>query len=145
MNFLKARAAGSGERGTAFATDAAAGAVALVPGLSLTVATPVTLGFRPESVRVRAGADAGSPDRLTLAGRVETVERLGNINFAYVNVGGEVSVTVQMMGAVAFGHGDQVDLTVPVDEIHVFDDTGVRLKPDTPQTTRTSSMGGNWT
>ncbi|MCC5976018.1 MAG: sn-glycerol-3-phosphate ABC transporter ATP-binding protein UgpC [Rubellimicrobium sp.] len=83
----------------------------------------VTLGIRPEALRL-GPADAAGDDGPALQARVETVERLGNITFVYLDPGAGDLLTLQIMGDLALANGDTVRAIADADSIHVFDDKG---------------------
>jgi ABC-type sugar transport system ATPase subunit len=93
-----------------------------------TVTTPamgsVTLGIRPEDLRVDFSAPGSDPthdDRL--AGKVVLVERLGGTSHVHFNVGPHrmlASVSDESLPAV----GDDIAVRVPPERIHLFDDAG---------------------
>ncbi len=84
----------------------------------------VTLGVRPETVEVVA-AGAAVPAGLTaLPARVESVERLGNITYAYLDGGTPEVITVQVTGDSDLEPGQQVQVGLRPDQVHVFDAAG---------------------
>jgi hypothetical protein len=62
---------------------------------------------------------------------VEIVERLGNITFAYLDIGGAELITVQIIGLSRLAQGETVTLTIDPRQIHVFAETGVALRIET--------------
>jgi len=88
------------------------------------VGDAVTLGVRPETLEVVA-AGAAVPAGLTaLPARVESVERLGNITYAYLDGGTPEVITVQVMGHSDLEPGQQVQVGLRPDQVHVFDAAG---------------------
>ena len=70
---------------------------------------------------------------MSLHGRIETVERLGNITYVYLDMGLPELVTVQMAGHVAHEGGEDVQVAFAADRLHVFDAEGRCLRnPSTP-------------
>ena len=69
-----------------------------------------------------------APGTAGLAATIETVERLGNITFAYVNIGLPDLLTVQIMGDQHVSNGQEVQLNLTPSTLHVFDETGTALR-----------------
>ncbi len=88
------------------------------------VGDAVTLGVRPETLEV-VPAGAAVPAGLTaLPARVESVERLGNITYAYLDGGTPEVITVQVMGHSDLEPGQEVQVGLKPDQVHVFDAAG---------------------
>ena len=85
----------------------------------------VTVGVRPEAVDVVEAGAAALPGRVALPARVESVERLGNITYAYLDGGTPEVITVQMMGDTTLATGQQVQLALPQNQLHIFDQSGM--------------------
>jgi multiple sugar transport system ATP-binding protein len=124
MNFLD---------GVVSARSAGAAAVTLAGGVSLSAAVdasrakvgdPVKLGVRPESWRLlpapEAGAEAGVG---ALACKVEFVERLGALSFAYVSSDAG-NLTLQLPPSVSLSMGESVAMTAAAGDCHLFDAKG---------------------
>ena len=116
MNFLPAAAgdaAGSVvlSGGARLATDRATGA----PG------RPLTLGIRPEDL---APAD---PAAAPLSGRVEIVERLGEVTLVHVRTAPEVLMIAKLPGDMAPRRGEAIALAPRAGRVHGFDDGGLAL------------------
>lgn len=76
---------------------------------------PVTLGIRPEDLRVQSGATPGDG----LAGRVVLVERLGGTSHIHFDVGPHrmmASVVNESLPDV----GDNISIHVPAERVHLF-------------------------
>jgi ABC-type sugar transport system ATPase subunit len=82
-----------------------------------------TIGIRPESLLIGADATGGS----ALPARIESVERLGNITYAYLDAGTPDLVTVQVMGDVALEAGREVAVSFRASDLHVFNSRGTRV------------------
>ncbi len=80
-------------------------------------AEAVTLGIRPEAVSL-------STDGTGLAATLVSLERLGNISFAYLDIGAAELCTVQLLGPVDIEAGTKVHLALPATAFHVFDKAG---------------------
>lgn len=118
MNFLPVAALGdSGGKivakaaGVDIATGIAAAELQFSPGL--------TLGVRPEALRVTAGASTG------LGGVVELVERLGDRTLLHVRLPDQTLVIAEDSGKSTLEPGGSVSLTVEASETHLFDAAGV--------------------
>ena len=102
-----------------------------VPGFDAPDA--LTLGLRPEDIGLTGASEAVPPGAVSLHGRVETIERLGNVTYVYLDLGPPNLVTVQRTGHVAARGGDDVAMTFMPDRLHVFDAGGRCLvNPLTP-------------
>jgi multiple sugar transport system ATP-binding protein len=111
MNFFAGR----------IAQAAAEGLVVEVPGVGAVrtpasaaghgVGEPVTIGIRPEHVQVGGGVNA-------FGGTVASVEQLGGLSYVRL---ADPDVTVQIAGQTRLGYGDRAEVSLPVDDIHVFD------------------------
>ena len=88
---------------------------------------PITLGARPESLGVIAAGDSAPAGALTLPAKVETMERLGNITFAYLDIGAPEMITVQIMGATDLAARQDVLLSFRADQLHAFDASGAAM------------------
>ncbi|RYH04265.1 ABC transporter ATP-binding protein [Salipiger sp. IMCC34102] len=80
-----------------------------------------TMGIRPEHLDV---VESGG----TFQGRVGVAEHLGSDTFFHVHVDGiEDPVTVRAPGDVGLRHGDTIHLEPQAQNIHRFDDQGLRI------------------
>ena len=81
-----------------------------------------TIGIRPEHI-------AASPKKGTWKGTVGVSEHLGSDTFFHVHLDGfEDSVTVRAGGDVELYHGDTIYLTPEKENIHKFDQDGMRME-----------------
>jgi multiple sugar transport system ATP-binding protein len=120
MNFAKVRVAEEG--GAVWAT--ADGIKLKVPGpeaarLAAHAGQEVTLGVRPEDMRVANGSD---PADLSIEVEVEVVERLGSEILLDVAVGGATMVAAVEPTVSAKMH-DRLRLALNPDRLHFFDNT----------------------
>jgi len=121
MNFVEGRVA-SDDGAQVFTAEAAR--VRLPEGgiAAGVLAEPVTLGIRPEDLRVDPAAAQGE----SLLGRVVLVERLGGTSHIHFDVGPH-----RMMASVARdgmgGVGESITVRVPVDRVHLFGADGRSL------------------
>lgn len=60
---------------------------------------------------------------------MESVERLGNITYAYLDGGTPEVITVQMVGDTTLAAGQQVQLALPQNQLHIFDQSGAAIAP----------------
>ncbi|WP_417069119.1 ABC transporter ATP-binding protein [Niveibacterium terrae] len=95
---------------------------AAVDGSRLTVGASVTLGSRPEHVKLLA--DEGEN---TLPCGVHWVERLGDQTFAYLDAGLSEDLLVRLGGISAVALNDAVHLHFPAEACHLFDGDGIAL------------------
>ncbi len=126
MNFLPVTVTGA---------DAASITVQLPGGGTLTLprtgaaaapGTALTLGIRPEHLRLADGASSG-----VIAMRVEQVEHLGGHSLVYGTLGdtGATRATAHVEGQTAVRAGDSVAVALPVAACHLFaaDEAGLVL------------------
>ncbi len=83
----------------------------------------VTVGIRPEAVTLASGEAVPDGDATILA-RAESVERLGNITYAYFDIGAADLLTVQLAGTAELEAGQQVRLWLPARRLHLFNAAG---------------------
>lgn len=84
----------------------------------------LSVGFRPEAVRLTGDADAGE---VTFRGRCELVEYLGSELLVHLRVGDAEIVAHDKVG-VAISVGDEVACSLPLGSVHLFDgDSGRSL------------------
>jgi len=81
----------------------------------------ITVGVRPEALEIVPSTTAGTT---ALPAKVESVERLGNITFVYLNAGAPDVLTVQVMGQTALESGQAVLVGLKPGQLHVFDAAG---------------------
>ncbi|ELZ79454.1 sn-glycerol-3-phosphate ABC transporter ATP-binding protein UgpC [Haloferax larsenii] len=119
MNFLDASVEGSRLRHALFDYELSSATADVVDGHDR-----VTMGIRPEDIRVVDDADVDNP----VAADVHLVEPLGDISHVTLNVG-EQQFTAVVPGGQAFERGEHVTLQFPEDDLHLFDaDSGQALK-----------------
>ncbi|MGH1361664.1 MAG: ABC transporter ATP-binding protein [Burkholderiaceae bacterium] len=83
-----------------------------------------TIGIRPEHIDVSTESASGA-----WQGTVGVAEHLGSDTFIHIHgIEGCDPMTVRASGDVAVKHGDTVYLTPQADQIHRFDDAGLRIK-----------------
>ncbi len=78
--------------------------------------SPLTLGVRPDALRVDGNGQ--------LEGRVEVIEHLGDRTHLFTALPGGAQVVVQDAGDSAVRIGDQIRIGVDTAQVHVFDHDG---------------------
>ena len=120
MNLLPGRVI-SAEAGVAtLGLDADANARITLP-LVAKAGDKITVGVRPEALEIVSSITAGAT---ALPANVESVERLGNITFVYLNAGAPDVLTVQVMGQTALESGQAVLIGLKPGRLHVFNAAG---------------------
>jgi multiple sugar transport system ATP-binding protein len=84
-------------------------------------AGPLTLGIRPEDIRLIEGGP--------VRGVIEDVEPLGSEEIVTVNVGG-VALIVRQVDGPSPPVGARVGLEIPPERMHCFDGAGIRVEKD---------------
>ena len=82
---------------------------------------PLTLGIRPEHLKVTAGEGQG------LAASVDLVERLGEMGYAHLRLPGGQVVIAEIRGETDLSPGGRASLRPEPGHIHLFDAKGHRL------------------
>jgi len=113
MNFLSAVAEGGSFR-------LSTGNTVTVPGAQ--ASGDVTLGIRPEHLRVCTDADSE-----TVNGKLSVVERLGNETYAYVDVPGIGLITVRADADFERRAGRDICIRLDLTHAHVFDASGLAI------------------
>ena len=119
MNFLPARVERM-QQGHAI--------VGLLDGIALTLpvaptvspGSPLTLGIRPEHLRL-SGADGPA-----VPGEIVVAELLGGESYLHVRMQGQ-TVVVKTDGAATPRRGDRIDIVLPPGQCHLFDAEGHRV------------------
>jgi len=123
MNMLPGHVV-SAEGGVAtLGLDADTGARIAMP-VAARAGDKVTVGVRPESLEI---VDTAAPGVTALPARVESVERLGNITYVYLDAGAPDVVTVQVMGQTALASGQEVKVGLRPNQLYVFDAAGTAI------------------
>jgi multiple sugar transport system ATP-binding protein len=120
MNLLPGRVAGAD--GAAVWVDLPAGGQIAVPVQvgTLREGDSVTLGIRPEALRLSSDG--------ALAGQVHLVERLGSLTLLHVGLAGGETVVVQSEGSDGTQARQAIRLAVDPADYHVFDTAGISLR-----------------
>jgi multiple sugar transport system ATP-binding protein len=134
MNFLEASLVG--EEGAIATVRLAGGAQAEVAAdvVNAAVGAKLTLGVRPEHLRLRTGGDGGGEG---IPGTVGLVEYLGDVTLAYVQVEGAPEMVAVKLGGGAGGGagggetapavGARVLLTFDPAQAYLFGEDGAAL------------------
>lgn len=127
MNFLDAKVVDvkGDQANLAFDVDPSSRFVLAVPDLS--VGESLSVGVRPETIEVFDAPAAVPEGFVPLAAAVDTVERLGNINYCYFKLGEIGPITVQIVGETNLAHGQNVTLGLPRDNLHIFNSSGLSV------------------
>jgi multiple sugar transport system ATP-binding protein len=124
MNLLQATIKAIDDQGVTLATAEGQTLHAAVDGQRVQVGETLTLGARSEELRLQA--DAGVD---TLPSRVQWVERLGDMTYAYLGRdASDASLVVRLDGRSAASVGDAVHLHWPSAACHAFDASGDALR-----------------
>ncbi len=116
MNFLPAEITGWSEAGAGVRVAGTDGLAVPVEQGEAPEDGAVTLGIRPEHVRL------ADPEGAALRGKVLVVERLGGETFLHLELGpGDQEFSVKTEGNVQARQGDTVGLEFPADALHLFD------------------------
>jgi multiple sugar transport system ATP-binding protein len=120
MNFLPARVRAVVEDGVSVELDG--GSAVTVPSRAgrLAVGEDVTLGVRPEHMRL---ANDGE-----IAGEVKVVERLGGETFLYTQINGAAMLVIQGDGEIATAVHDRIKVKLDPATCHLFDAAGLALE-----------------
>ena len=123
MNFINATVTRLAANGVDLQTaDAGLLHVSVNPGKTQ-VGDAVTVGVRSEHLRM-----VGGPDANTLPCRVNWVERLGDLTYAYLEVSQKAQLTLRLPGESSVAVGDSAYVLVPSERAHVFDKDGLALQ-----------------
>ena len=99
---------------------------ALESRLSAAPGGRITLGVRPESMRLNGAAGHG-PDSIALSAAFDVVEELGPVTYLQGRAG-EIPVTVAVESGTQLALATAMPLSVRFDDLHIFaSDSGLRL------------------
>jgi len=129
MNLLPAKVDSVSGGQATIALDAHAGTRIALADDQLRAGDALTLGIRPEALRILDATTEASPDLITLPARIESIERLGNITYAYLDGSTPEVITVQIMGDAALAAGQDVRVGLSPTSLHIFDAAGAALGP----------------
>ena len=129
MNLLPARVLSAADGGARLRLDANAAAQLEVAATGAGAGDAVTVGVRPEALEVISPGEAMPTGMTALPAKVESVERLGNITYAYLDGGTPEVITVQVMGHSDLAAGQEVQVGMRPGQVHVFDAAGAVMAP----------------
>jgi multiple sugar transport system ATP-binding protein len=119
MNLMEAKVVEAGATGTSVALPSGTRIEVPVDAGPAGAGQTVTLGIRPEGLRI----DPAGP----LSGTVALVERLGGLTLLHVGLQDKQQMTVQIEGSDATRVHDQIRLAVDPAACHLFDKAGQAL------------------
>ena len=119
MNILKAQVVDTGSAGTTVALASGQRIAVPVQAASARPGDAVTLGIRPEALRIDPNA--------TLPASVTLVERLGGLTLLHVKTTDEQEMTVQLEGSDPVRPHEQIRLAINAAACHLFDNAGQAL------------------
>jgi ABC-type sugar transport system ATPase subunit len=127
INFIEARAASVSSVGVNCALAGGGTLEAAVDGTGLAAGDPITVGIRPEHLRA-------ARENAALAGAVAAVEQLGDVSFAYVEMGNarDGLLVARLDGDTRVRPGDRLALEAPPQHVHVFDAGGFACPASAP-------------
>ncbi|WP_423066498.1 ABC transporter ATP-binding protein [Devosia sp. CN2-171] len=130
MNLMPGKVLSATDGRATIGFDASTGSSVDVSARHIGAGDVVTLGVRPEALEV-IGGDASVPTGMAaLPARIESVERLGNVTYAYLDGGTPEVITVQVMGDAPLEPGQDVKVGIRPSTLHVFDARGAALGPE---------------
>jgi multiple sugar transport system ATP-binding protein len=120
MNFLPAKVLGIDETGTTVQLASGANLFVPVRAGSQKVGDAVTLGVRPEHMRLGVEGE--------VTGEVKVVERLGGETFLYTQLQDGAMVIVQTDGEIPTGVHERVVIKLDPSSCHLFDAEGLSVE-----------------
>ena len=124
MNFLPGKVLSAADGEANIGLDANSGVQLSVAIGGVAAGDAVTIGVRPEATEIIPSGASAPAGVTALPAKVESVERLGNITFAYLEAGTPDVVTVQVMGLTTLESGQTAQVGFKSDQLYVFDATG---------------------
>ena len=79
----------------------------------------VTVGFRPEAVRMVKDTEKGA-----IQTKIEAIERLGNVTYVYADAGLSQLLTIQASAGFTPEIGDKLSIAFDPEQSHFFDKDG---------------------
>ncbi|MBU2953782.1 ABC transporter ATP-binding protein [Marinobacter sp. F3R08] len=116
MSFLPATVVSSDHQGTRIQLADGATLALPVNGATLHKNSQVTLGVRPENIHV------SDPSESDFTGRLDIAENLGSDTYCYVKTSSNETLTVRTPGNFTCNFGQQIGLSLELDQCHLFDD-----------------------
>ena len=93
---------------------------------TLTCGAALTLGIRPEALRLEPAGTKRSQD-VVVEGEILAHEQLGNVSYAHIISGDIPPLVAQLSADSEFAKGDRVSVIMPTQEFHVFDAQGLSI------------------
>jgi multiple sugar transport system ATP-binding protein len=126
MNFLAGTVAAADDGGVVVALTGGERVRARVDAAGASIGMKVTLGVRPEHLRMAQGGS----DEQTLACRVKLVERMGEHSYVHAEqlAHDTGALIAKIAGDSALNYGDTVNLALPAEACHLFDDRDMAFK-----------------
>jgi multiple sugar transport system ATP-binding protein len=121
MNIVPGTVASTDAGGLAVAVTGG-GTLALPPRPGLRAGDTVSVGVRPEHLRL------GGDGPVQLAGTLDLVERLGETGYAHVRLQSGGMATAEVKGDVALPLGSAVTLSAEIANVHLFDADGKAVR-----------------
>lgn len=118
MSFLSAQVVSGDQRGVNVELKSGSRIQLPVVGDGIHKGSSVTLGIRPEHIRVTGKGEG------TFQGRLDVSEHLGSDTYCYVKTDARESLTVRTPGDFQGGYGDIVGLSLDPSQCHLFDTDG---------------------
>jgi len=130
MNFIPGRIAEASDQNLVLQSDN--GLRLTVPrqiwGMAaLNAGDQVTLGLRPEHLKVTTGGNAASQSgAIALSGSVDLIERLGDIGYAHIRLGNGsgAPLVAEVRGTTPLDVGDTCSISADNEHLHLFDAEG---------------------
>lgn len=91
-------------------------------GAGLKVGDPVTIGIRPEHMSEQG------VDTISLSGRIDAVERLGEASYVYMRLASGDEVTIRTSGDAEVSPGEQFTAHLSLRMLHIFDSSGRSIR-----------------
>ena len=92
----------------------------------LTESREITLGCRPEHI-VLASSKTKNDEGIQFEVTVDLVERLGDVSYLYTHLSNRTDIVVTVSGQSKIKKNDKVNLFLPNNHIHLFDEYGKRI------------------
>lgn len=122
MNFLTGKITDVSASGCTFKSDDGDTLVLPADKFDVSVGQDVTLGVRPNHLKVAEGD-------VHISVKVRSTEQLGGESFLYCRTASDTSVTVQLSGQTKVKQGTEVGFLADLSEVHLFaGNQGVSLK-----------------
>ena len=122
MNFLPAEAIGASAGGVRVRSKDFGEALASVEGTGIAPGQPLTLGIRPQDMKLGAGAG------VAVSGKVELVERLGHESYIEIATASGAALSGLVAGSTAAQPGQALTLSFAASDCHLFAADGTAFR-----------------